>query len=67
MIKKVYIVGDVIVDFTEEEYYETFTNEEIKLLEKGETIQWVDEIGYDHAVRLIKPFAALDLEKLKKI
>lgn len=53
MNKNVYIVGDMVVTLTEEEYRETFTEQQIKDLENNNSIEWIDENGEDHVVRLI--------------
>jgi len=54
MDKNVYIVNDLVVTLTESEYQDTFTQEQIDSLENEETIEWIDEEGQDHFVRLIK-------------
>jgi hypothetical protein len=53
MNKNVYIVGDLPISLTEEEYLDLFSKEEIKRLEKNETIDWTDSRGNDHKVRLV--------------
>ena len=40
MYKTVYILNDVPVLLTQEEYEETFSKEEIISLEEGKTINW---------------------------
>lgn len=53
MYRSVYIVGDLVVDFTEDEYIASFTDDQIADLEAGGSIEWIDEDGIDHIVRLI--------------
>lgn len=53
MYKTVYILNDVPVLLTQEEYEETFSKEEIISLEEGKTINWVDKDNITHPVRLI--------------
>jgi hypothetical protein len=54
MNKTVYIINDLPIILSEDEYASTFTKEQIESLEKGETVEWIDEDGTDHSVRLIK-------------
>lgn len=52
--KTLYIAGDLPVTLSEEEYNETFSPDEIRKLEGGESIQWSDVGNESHKVKLIK-------------
>jgi len=54
MNKSVYIVGDLPVSLTEEEYLDLFSKEEIDRLEKKQTIEWTDSRGNTHFVCLVQ-------------
>lgn len=53
MDRIVYIIGDVPVTLTQEEYEGNFSEDQVTSLEAGETIEWIDPDGQDHLVRLI--------------
>lgn len=61
-LKSVYIVGDLTVDLTMEEYEETFNEEQRSKLEDGELIRWSDPDGEEHDVGLY-----IDLSKKERV
>jgi len=51
--KIIYIEGDIPIEMSDEEFEDVFSEDQIKDLESGESIMWIDEDGVDHIVNLI--------------